>query len=505
MKRKSDGDGDGDRSHRPIKIMRHVLQTSYSEESTYWNKPTQEMISEILRNQDDSVSCQNTDKETFRPAFPPTASPSPALDTCSEPVSPPDIQTAPEATTRTVPDNSDTGAASSFEEAKWLSTTAICRVLEKIPSGNFKIYDAAFLKVDNPNAMLRKESVRSWDKGPSVFPVNHCGEHWTLIVLDPKATLIEFYNSLTDPFYEEAAREGANCWIQRLRELSGSELYQKEWPFSTRSCPSQNNKNDCGIATIVYAIYRILNRELPPKINFAVWRRVLRNVILHSLPYGPEPSEDAAINQTSTPFPMGAQLSQDQQIQLGDTALLDNHFSSCVYAHGVAREDFDFASEVLDTIDCLISNFPKELEAAIAQRDQQNVVAVDHANQLEQYRSLKTHNADMVKGFERIIKSAQKEEADAKARMQTLQRNKACWEAGRTVSVAEKERQEEKVQSTRVAMEEIIQRFDTQDRRLRDEEQRLRERFREEEKRLKELMVENERVKQLCLKRLEAV
>lgn len=504
MKRKSDDGG----SDYPIKKTQQVVQTSGTK-STMWFKTTEEEVCEILKTQNDRAGHQSAAGENSRQTSVPTASPSPAPDGCPQDLS----QPAPERERQSTPESTEKGAASTLEEGMWLSSTAIEMLLDKVPSNNFKIYDAAFLKIDDPEAISKKARVKHWDKVPSIFPVNHSGKHWTLVVMDPKTRVNEFYNSFADPEYEEGARAAINCWVSRLWELTRADISDMDWHFTVQPCPSQNNNSDCGIAVIINAIYRILNLTLPKAIDFGIWRRTFRAVLLHGIPPSQRPKTTESTQLPDISSPASRSISH-QSTRRTDPASLGADFHACDYKHKEAEESLRYTSKVLDTIDALLATLQTELETAPAQHDEHSSAVSAYEKSLEYYQPFTTHHAEDVKtALEKSIKTARKDAADCKTRVQNLQRSKPCWEAGRAFVLAEKERQEEMVRSASAKLEGAIQNFDIQDERMEEEEVRLEEEERQVEERarqikekklqLKGLREENERVKQQCVIQME--
>lgn len=451
----------------------------------------EDVVSQLLRNHNEHASPHSLVRSTTYPApfaqgLPTAPIDSPALDDCSD-ISLPDIQPSPISTVRRVPINTDAGAASSLEEDQWVSTTAIERLLEKLPKGNAKIYDAAFMKVDKPSEMRDKSSVRAWNKGPSLFPTNHAGRHWTLIVTDPDTANIEFYNSENNPEYEKAAREATNCWTSYLSQSNKSNIDQSKWRFTVQACPSQNNDKDCGISAIVCAIYRILNLFLPPEIDFAMWRLVLHTVLLKSLPDHQEQPSGTSGTVATTQSKIISQSSDQDQIQLGDSSSLVDVFDSSCYAYSLAQTNHSLAKDVQNALDFLLKKLQAELEDAIALRDKHKAAVLDHVSRLDGYKDAVIQHSEVIKALEKSISVEQKEEANFEKRIQNLQQNTSCWEAGRAVSHTERERQDKEVQSAKAAMKEMIQRFDTVYQRLED------------------AMKDNRRWKLQCEERLEKV
>ncbi|KAI4247337.1 MAG: hypothetical protein L6R42_009663, partial [Xanthoria sp. 1 TBL-2021] len=170
-----------------------------------------------------------------------------------------------------VPPNTFEGALDTLQPGRWLSTTAIDDVIRTLSCWNSKIYNAWFMQTDDPPSMSTKRNSRSWPNILSFFPTNHKGTHWTLIVIDPQAAQVEFYDSLHDDIWESEAMAASDHWSLG------------KFKFHVGSCPMQENSSDCGVSVIVCAIHRILDIPLPASYNFPLWRRVLRAVLAEGL------------------------------------------------------------------------------------------------------------------------------------------------------------------------------------------------------------------------------
>ncbi|KAL8935410.1 MAG: hypothetical protein Q9216_005443 [Gyalolechia sp. 2 TL-2023] len=449
-----------------------------------WNHIAPQDVSQGLGNQKDCASLNNAVKpgpgaqlDAENESSAPVYSPSPALYDFGFSLD--DGQTP---TTRRVRTNTDVDTVRSLEANEWVSTTAIEKLLGILPKGNAKIYDASFMEADDPHKMLRKGSVKYWSKGVSVFPTNHDGKHWTLVVTDPEAFVIEFYDSQGDPEYEEAARAAATCWTTRISQLRESKVEHKKWSFEVKQCPRQNNTSDCGISTIVCAIRRILNLPIPSEFDFSTWRRVLHTVLLKSL-LGHYDQPPAAVAVT---LPKSSQSIDQDKMKLGDSSSLLHKCDSFNYAHRLAQKLRSQAIEVQDTIDALLNKLQMEVEAAMKQHNEDNLSVVNHREMITKYKSFVIHHAPGIRGLEESLQIEEKKWADSKLPIQRLQQQEACWEAGREVSRAERERQELEVKSVQAAMKGFIERFDIH------------------HQRLLEAIEENRRSKLDCMERLDA-
>lgn len=263
---------------------------------------------------------------------------------------------------RRIPPNTLEGAVTSLEDRQWLSTTAIDELVRMLPCQNTKIYDAAFMRADDPQSMLKKTSRGDWLNARSVFPTNHHGNHWTLIVIDPHIAEIGFYNSLpNNRIYEREAKDATDCWISLLSQQNEAKLDRQRWAFRVKDCPAQADTNDCGISVIVCATYRILNLSLPSSFDFVLWRRVLRAVLAHNLPNSQQPLDTSATRaQTASPSII------EDTTRLADASLLRLEFDSKDKELTQARWKHLMATEIVNTLDTLLAENQRCLETSIA-------------------------------------------------------------------------------------------------------------------------------------------
>ena len=162
-------------------------------------------------------------------------------------------------------------ATSSLCSGKWLSTTAIQLALEHCCTAGVRVFDPSFL---SPASRKRLNPLSPGDT-TLLFPVNINGNHWALIVADTGKVTAEFWNSLPDPKYQIEAQNAINDLGRCLHGGSENELALTEWTLTSRPCARQDNSSDCGIYTIVFAMYRIVNLPIPQSIDPHLWRQVL--------------------------------------------------------------------------------------------------------------------------------------------------------------------------------------------------------------------------------------
>lgn len=170
-----------------------------------------------------------------------------------------------------VPTSDLKGAKSSLRSGKWLSSTAIQLALEHCYTAGVRVFDPSFL---SPASRKRLNPLSPEDT-TLLFPVNINGNHWALIVVDTEKVTAEFWNSLPDPKYQIEAQNAINDLGRCLHGGSENELALTKWTLTSRPCARQDNSSDCGIYTIVFAMYRILNLPIPQSIDPHLWRQVL--------------------------------------------------------------------------------------------------------------------------------------------------------------------------------------------------------------------------------------
>ncbi|KAL8709040.1 MAG: hypothetical protein Q9220_006164 [cf. Caloplaca sp. 1 TL-2023] len=116
-----------------------------------------------------------------------------------------------------IPLNTLEGSMTSLQSGRWVSTTAIDELMQRIPCRAAKVYDAAYMEADDPELMARK-SVKKRPEPLCLFPTNHNGDHWTLVVIDFALADISLYNSLADYSCQSVAEGAASDWLALLAD-----------------------------------------------------------------------------------------------------------------------------------------------------------------------------------------------------------------------------------------------------------------------------------------------
>ncbi|KAL8798523.1 MAG: hypothetical protein Q9182_006596 [Xanthomendoza sp. 2 TL-2023] len=156
------------------------------------------------------------------------------------------------AATPTVPPTSDLEGA--FQSLRgWLSTEAIQKVLEVFADSSYRILDGAYLSA----ALLDqkdKPPIRLQPHERTVIAPICYHDHWTLAIFALDEKRIRHYDSLRPP--SDRIKSVTLAFAKGLNNVD-------EWVFDDMDCPKQTNQNDCGINTLVAALYWMAGLGLP--------------------------------------------------------------------------------------------------------------------------------------------------------------------------------------------------------------------------------------------------
>lgn len=350
-----------------------------------------------------------------------------------------------------VPENTYEGALCSLDDNQWLSTTAIDLLLRMIPCDNAKIYDGSFMCVEQPESMLNKTSIHRANNHITLFPTNHRSCHWTLVVLDPSTTQIEFYDSLHDPKYEKEARAATRYWLQKLSTLDKADINQVPWFFKVIDCPKQSNTNDCGISVLVCAIHRILDLTLPKSINLTLWRRVLRAALAGS-------EEDCQQPNDEIRAPLQVAFSgSNQRASDSDAKTLAQEFEIRKEEYRIAHSELSLVENIQSALDALLDKARKQLDKSTAQYDQHQKSFESHSSLLKTYQTFETQHEQVTNAIQESIAAEECAQVKQNRESQLLKSIRLGWEAGKAVYNVEWELQVKNAEWARASMAEIVQ------------------------------------------------
>ncbi|KAL9039961.1 MAG: hypothetical protein Q9180_002213 [Flavoplaca navasiana] len=295
-------------------------------------------------------------------------------------------QTSVQATLHQRPPESTLLAAIKF--FGWLTITAVQVALGMLPSNNVKISDPSYMETANPESMLRKRSKSDWLDMFSVFPTNHYGRHWTLVVYDPSNCEVEFYSSLRSTSYEREAERAMRCCIEAAHHGQPASV---EVSFQRKDCPRRHNASDSGVFIILCAISRILGQPMPFAFDYWLWRITLHAVLSQGLP---ENERFTVMTSTPTTKNNTSQTVMDTAPRQDDISTLTRDFDSKAHEHEVARACCFLVKDAINTLDIILQRLQVKMDAA-TERLHRNQKALDeHRAALDDYRKIGiTHEA----------------------------------------------------------------------------------------------------------------
>ena len=182
-----------------------------------------------------------------------------------------------------VPSNDLSGAIGTLDDGQRLSSTAIELTLNTLRFADIRIFDPSFFAGDSTYSLIRIRDEKLW-----VMPLLLSGDHWGLITIENVARTVSFWDPLEDKAHESEARRKVDAFEQFVRTsraigcLSESEAFafgDGSWAFNVQKCPQQDNQIDCGIYTIVFAIYKIVGLTLPESLDVGLWRQLFKHLL----------------------------------------------------------------------------------------------------------------------------------------------------------------------------------------------------------------------------------
>ncbi|GKT67511.1 hypothetical protein ColTof4_14429 [Colletotrichum tofieldiae] len=157
--------------------------------------------------------------------------------------------------------------------AKWLNNAMqnVCELM-----GGIHVFDSSVLRqMAQPGFTPPPTSVdRVWECSRVFIPMHVSNNHWVLSVMshtDRVATDVNIYDSLpSDDGHEEAQRLLGDFLGAYLRRTP--DLVRLAVPCAMSRQP---NGNDCGVYVFACAVFKAAGREMPARLNGALWRKIM--------------------------------------------------------------------------------------------------------------------------------------------------------------------------------------------------------------------------------------
>ena len=184
---------------------------------------------------------------------------------------------------RTVPSNDLSGAVGTVDDGQWVSSTAIELSLNKLHWADIRIFDPSFFAGAPTYGLKWIGDEKLW-----VMPLLLLGDHWGLITIEIDVCTVSFWDSLEDKAHESEARRIVDAFehfdrtSRTITYQSASEefaLRDRRWVFDVQKCPQQATRDDCGIYTIVFAIYKSVGLTLPESLDVGLWRQLFKHLL----------------------------------------------------------------------------------------------------------------------------------------------------------------------------------------------------------------------------------
>ncbi|KAL9012557.1 MAG: hypothetical protein Q9173_002685 [Seirophora scorigena] len=357
---------------------------------------------------------------------------------------------------RNAPQSTLSCAISTLAAHKWLSTTAIDLLVRMIPGEDIRIYDPSFMIVDQP-MLMQKQPNRSWPTVLGILPTIHRNNHWTLIVMDPVHTQVEFYNSLPSQVYESEAQAAVESWASSANAGHNG----PGWRFRTKECFVQPNSFDCGILVIINAMQRILGLTVPTPIDLKLWRRVFRAVLTQyatSTSTAPAPTQ-GPVAMSTTPSLITSSTVKPSEEVLEDEASLRAEFERTEELLTKARRKHRMALEAASILQHLLSENTRCLKTSEALRASHQEVLRDYKSLFNTFQTFNTQYAEVGIALKSSTDKEERGLCQQEERFQHLQRAQGGWQAGLRVCEGEQTIQTKHCDAARASMENLVQRL----------------------------------------------
>ncbi|KAL8865828.1 MAG: hypothetical protein Q9174_006670, partial [Haloplaca sp. 1 TL-2023] len=345
-------------------------------------------------------------------------------------------------------------AISSLAADEWLSTTAVDLLVRLIPGEDTRIYDASFMRVDQPMSM-QKQPNRSWPTVLGILPTIHQNNHWTLLVVDAAHNQVEFYNSLPSKAYESEAEAAVKSWA------SVANVDRPEFRFQTQECCVQPNSSDCGIMVLINAMQRILRLAVPSPIDLTLWRKIFHAVLSN---LATSTSTVHAPTEEPVPLPTVPPLNISPTVELfaevpDDEASLRADFEHEEELLKKARGKQRLATQAARFLQLLLSENKQCLQTSEARRVGHQGALRGYQGMLATFQTLYAQHTEVGIALESSIDKEARELRRQEERCQHLERAQGGWEAGLRVCKREEMIQRQHGQAARALMEDLVERL----------------------------------------------
>ncbi|KAL8917485.1 MAG: hypothetical protein Q9208_007917 [Pyrenodesmia sp. 3 TL-2023] len=349
-------------------------------------------------------------------------------------------------------ENTVVAAVKSLEADEWLTSTAIQLTLWMLPSNNAKIFDPSYMEAVNPESMLRKTSNSRWLDTLSVFPTNHHGTHWTLMIYDPLGCEVEFYDSLSGTSYEMEAKRAMQCCIDAAQSGQHGSL---EWSFRRKDCPRQHNLSDCGVSVILCAMRRILGVPLPLSFNYQLWRLIFHAVLNQGLP-----DNERRTRRVTAPTDNTSCIEKEDAPHPDNVFMLTRTFENMAQEHTLAKSQCSMTKNAIGTLDIILDKLQIDMDSATNRLNMHQEALDEHRSALGQYRQLETRHDAVVHALQAAIEAEERGRRAQESHTELLEQKRSGWQAGRVVCCTELRLQTEHERQVFSAMEKIVKQLD---------------------------------------------
>ncbi|KAK1761698.1 hypothetical protein QBC33DRAFT_318048 [Phialemonium atrogriseum] len=181
----------------------------------------------------------------------------------------------------------------------WLNDSVIDTAIEMIAAqkANLRtvpstVIVAATTKKTSGDGPVREAlRVHLQDSDITIFlPLNLGNTHWVLVYLVVASKSAVLVDSLSSPVHTRQALDMVRAFVSRF--LPDTTSTWDQWTFAMRLGPQQPNVSDCGVYTIVAALYQAAGIPMPDTLDGALWRRL----VLAMMP-PPDPATAAAMTK----------------------------------------------------------------------------------------------------------------------------------------------------------------------------------------------------------------